>query len=263
VPPEREKIMTMRAISFGKVLPWACLLALSACGSPSGEMAGETASDSPQRSATATNPEQTQAPPVAAQPAPGAPRSGPLSCADDIGGAAAQKRADLCRAVSPATRPPCNVANSCAMIEDEIARSCALFASKGDAMPECAVDPKSKEAAAAVVERYYAALNAGDFATAWQQWGEDGPPNQTLEAFAQGFAHTRSTRVTIGKLEPGDAGAGSVYQPVPVTVEATLDDGKRQRFQGTYVVRRVNDVDGASPGQLRWHIDSAKLTPAR
>jgi hypothetical protein len=46
---------------------------------------------------------------------------------------------------------------------------------------------------------------------------------------------------------------------VPVTVEATLADGTRQRFRGDYVLRRVNGVDGASAAQLRWRIDSAQL----
>ena len=43
---------------------------------------------------------------------------------------------------------------------------------------------------------------------------------------------------------------------------AQLDDGRQQRFVGQYVVRRVNDVPGASADQLRWHIDSATLKPA-
>ncbi len=103
------------------------------------------------------------------------------------------------------------------------------------------------------------AINARDYATAWTSWGDDGRPGKTYAAFVRGFAHTRSTRVTIGRLEPGDAGAGSIYQPVPVTVDATLDDGTRQRFVGSYVVRRVNDVDGATPAQLRWHLGSADL----
>ena len=46
-----------------------------------------------------------------------------------------------------------------------------------------------------------------------------------------------------------------------MTVDAQLDDGKQQRFTGQYVVRRVNDVPGASADQLRWHIDSATLKP--
>ena len=40
-----------------------------------------------------------------------------------------------------------------------------------------------------------------------------------------------------------------------------LDDGKRQRFVGNYVVRRVNDVDGATAEQRRWHLESAQLRP--
>jgi len=147
------------------------------------------------------------------------------------------------------------------MIEDEIARSCALFDGKGEPMAGCDPAPKSMAAAVAVVQRYYAALNARDYATAWAQWGDGGPPNQTLDKFQAGFAGTRSTRVTIGTLEPGDGGAGSIYQTVPVTVDSQLADGTRQRFVGDYVVRRVNGVDGATPSQLRWHIGKAKLKP--
>lgn len=242
--------------------PFACalsafgLLAIAACG-PSRDRENTSASPSSQ---AAVQQSASQAPPPA--PTDPAPASTPLSCADEIGATAAQKRADICRNVSPATHPPCNIANSCAMIEDEIARSCAMTGPDEKPMAGCARDPRSKEAAAAVVQRYYSALNARDFDTAWQQWGENGPPNQTPEQFRAGFAHTRATHVVIGTLQPGDAGAGSVYQPVPVTVDATLDDGTHQRFRGTYVVRRVNDVDGASAAQLRWHIDSAKLAPA-
>jgi hypothetical protein len=126
-------------------------------------------------------------------------------------------------------------------------------------MKGCDVEPRSGQAAADVVRRYYAAINARDYATAWSQWGEDGRPGQTFDAFVAGFAHTRSTRVAIGKLEPAEGAAGSIYQSVPVTVEARLDDGARQRFSGAYVVRRVNGVDGATAAQLRWHIASARL----
>jgi hypothetical protein len=169
---------------------------------------------------------------------------------------------NLCIKVSPATHPPCNAANSCAMIEDEIARSCALFDGDGEPVQGCTVDPKSSQAAADVVRRYYAAIDARDYGTAWTQWGDDGRPGQTFAAFEKGFAHTRATKVTIGTLGPSEGAAGSIYQTVPVTVEATLDDGSAQRFAGSYVVRRVNGVDGASASQLRWRLDSATLRPA-
>jgi hypothetical protein len=174
--------------------------------------------------------------------------------------AAAARRVRVCRNVSPATHPPCNAINSCAIIDDEIARSCALYDGKGRPVAGCVPPPKSKEAAAAVVTRYYSALNARDYNTAWDQWGPSGQPKQTFAGFMQGYARTRSTRVTIGALPSGDAGAGSIYQTVPVTIDATLTNGTHQRFKGDYVLRRVNDVDGAAPDQLRWHIDSAHLT---
>lgn len=216
----------------------------------------------PSRQATAT-PTATPSAPV---PRPSATATeaamAPRSCAAEIGAAAAEKRVRICINVSPATHPPCNAANSCAMIEDEIARSCALFDGDGEPVPGCVVDPKGPQAAADVVRRYYAAIDARDFATAWTQWGDAGKPGQTLQAFEQGFAHTRSTRVTIGRLGPSEGAAGSLYQTVPVTVEAMLDDGTAQRFTGTYTVRRINDVDGASASQRRWHLDSAQLRPA-
>lgn len=73
-----------------------------------------------------------------------AARAQPLkatSCAAEIGAAAAARRVAVCRNVSPATHPPCNADNSCAMIEDEIYRSCALFEGKGPRMPGCGPTP--------------------------------------------------------------------------------------------------------------------------
>ena len=102
----------------------APLLALAACGGGSDRAADKTA------------PSPTP-PPVAQKPA--APPPKPLSCRDEIGPAAAARRVRICRNVSPATHPPCNVANSCKMIDDEIARSCALFADDGPPMPGCPV----------------------------------------------------------------------------------------------------------------------------
>jgi len=247
----------------------APILALAACGpSPSGRNAGETAGHAVAAGNAASAPapvaaQEAAAPAPAASAAPAQSVATPISCASEIGAAAAARKVKACLAVSPATHPPCNAANSCAMIDDEIARSCALFDGKGAPMPECTVAPKSAAAAVAVVRRYYAALNAHDYGTAWQQWGDDGPPNQPLAKFQAGFAHTKTTQVTIGALPPGEGAAGSSYQTVPVTVDATLDDGTHQRFAGHYAIRRVNDVDGASADQLRWHIDSAHLAAGR
>ncbi|MDY0959994.1 hypothetical protein SOM26_14965 [Sphingomonas sp. CFBP8993] len=186
-----------------------------------------------------------------------------LSCAAERGQAAAQRLVKICTSVSPATHPPCNAVNNCAIIEDEIARSCALIGDDAANTPGCAVDPRSNAAAAAVVRRYYSAINAHDYSTAWTQWGPDGRPGQRFADFQKGFADTRATRVTIGTLPPSEGAAGSTYATIPVTVDAQLNDGRQQRFVGQYVVRRVNDVPGASAAQRQWHIDSAMLKPAK
>jgi glucose/arabinose dehydrogenase len=59
-------------------------------------------------------------------------------CRDQIGQAAATALVERCRMVSPATRPPCNAANPCDLIQNEIDRSCALWARDGNPPAECA-----------------------------------------------------------------------------------------------------------------------------
>jgi hypothetical protein len=52
--------------------------------------------------------------------------AGDVSCEKSIGKKEARKLVDLCLQISPATHPPCNVANSCVLIKEEIRRSCEL-----------------------------------------------------------------------------------------------------------------------------------------
>lgn len=110
---------------------------VASCGQPS-----EPAGSAPAPSADAASapvmpadaPPQEEVDPAILTTAPGAP----ASCVDDIGPAAAQRLVQRCIAVSPATRPPCNVANPCAMTQGEIDRSCEMYA-PGEARPaECA-----------------------------------------------------------------------------------------------------------------------------
>ncbi len=133
--------------------------------------------------------------------------------------------------------------------------------------PDTATMPGAADTAVAdpadVVRRYYAAIAARDYRTAYALWGNGGAASgQTYAAFAAGFAHTASVEADVG--EPGrvEGAAGSRYVTVPVSVRATTAAGERQRFEGTYTLRR-SVVDGASAAQRRWHIDSAHIVPAR
>lgn len=49
------------------------------------------------------------------------------SCAETVGPQKARQYVQQCLEVSPATHPPCNAANACSLIEDEIRRGCGLL----------------------------------------------------------------------------------------------------------------------------------------
>ena len=113
----------------------------------------------------------------------------------------------------------------------------------------------SVAAAIQVVRNYYAAVSRHDYRGAYAIWHG----TRSYAHFRAGYAATRRARVTF--LAPGDAGgaAGSVFVKLPVRVDAILRSGAAQHFVGSYTLRRVNDVDGSTAAQRRWHIESANL----
>jgi hypothetical protein len=129
--------------------------------------------------------------------------------------------------------------------------------------PEVAVADTSAPADPAdAVRKYYAAIEAKDFARAYAFWGQGGlASGRTYAEFAAGFDSTAHTAVAITDPVTIEGAAGSSFAEVRVRVDATTLAGEPQRFAGAYVVRRVNDVPGATPGQLRWHLDAARLDP--
>jgi hypothetical protein len=60
------------------------------------------------------------------------------TCLSEIGKAASDRLVERCIMVSPATHPPCNAANTCKMIQDEIDRSCAMYGPEEKKPAECA-----------------------------------------------------------------------------------------------------------------------------
>ena len=123
---------------------------------------------------------------------------------------------------------------------------------------------KTPAAAAGVVRAYYAAIDRGDFRAAYRLWSGDGQASgKSYAAFARGFAATARSSVRVGAPTDQEGAAGSLYITVPVMVEARLKNGRAQHFAGSYTLRRVNDVPGASWSQLHWRIASAKLRAVR
>lgn len=65
------------------------------------------------------------------------------SCGQQLGAQQAAMLVAQCTKVSPATHPPCNAANSCAMVVDEIERGCNLLEGESYAPAFCkAQDPR-------------------------------------------------------------------------------------------------------------------------
>ena len=60
------------------------------------------------------------------------------ACSETLGAREAASLVSRCIAVSPATHPPCNAANSCALIQDEIDRACGLYGPDEEKPAECA-----------------------------------------------------------------------------------------------------------------------------
>ena len=104
------------------------------------------------------------------------------------------------------------------------------------------------------VLRYYAqALHARNWDAAAKAWGR----NSGITAAILEAAYDRPTPPSfeIGKGQ-GDAGAGSQFYEAPVVLRF---GGEAMAERGTLTLRRVNDVDGATPDQLRWHIERSTI----
>jgi hypothetical protein len=111
----------------------------------------------------------------------------------------------------------------------------------------------------AVVRDYYAAIRAHDFLRAYRMWETSGQRNvRSYAQFASGFDSTETVDVKTGAAGRVEGAAGSRYVTVPVEIDSRLRNGTRQKFTGTYTLRRVV-VPGASVAQRRWHLYAASI----
>lgn len=130
------------------------------------------------------------------------------------------------------------------------------------AEPQGPIDPKSPEAAGQLVQRFGGLLEQGKFAEARRLWGSEGEASGLSEAqFVAAYGKYASISSQVGKPFDGEGAAGSLYIQVPLQLSGTLKSGGAFNLVGPLTLRRVNDVDGATPAQLRWHIVQSDLKP--
>ena len=126
------------------------------------------------------------------------------------------------------------------------------------AAPAIPDSDKTPAAAKKIVEDYFTALAERRFPYAYRMFPGSG---MSASALAASHANYRTFEATVGAPGETEGGAGSIYIEIPVVVTGTLRSGAPFRLAGPVSLRRVNDVDGATEAQLRWHIFSSDLKP--
>jgi hypothetical protein len=111
---------------------------------------------------------------------------------------------------------------------------------------EGAIDPKSAQGAAQVLQRYFGLVEAGKVSEAERLWS-DGSQKLDLSRYSEVHAN-------IGAPGGMEGAAGSIYVDVPVQLYGRLRNGKEFNARGTMTLRRVNDVPGSTAEQRQWHI---------
>lgn len=123
-------------------------------------------------------------------------------------------------------------------------------------------DPSVARDAMVVARQWQAAMEARDWAKVRGFWGDHGQASgMTPAQFAEAWGVLKTVHVRFG-TGLTDAGAGSVFFELPVSVDGVKQDGLAYRTEGVLSWRRVNDVPGATPEQLRWHIERSTLAPS-
>lgn len=117
---------------------------------------------------------------------------------------------------------------------------------------------KGIEGARNVTLSFARAIELKEFDQAWALLSPGDKQRWPRAEFTRMFADLGTITVAIPD-GTSEGACGSVYYTAPVTITATDKNGRPVRYEGEAVLRRVNDVDGATPAQLRWHFDHLTL----
>ncbi|MEM5517809.1 hypothetical protein WNY37_12700 [Henriciella sp. AS95] len=111
------------------------------------------------------------------------------------------------------------------------------------------------------LETWADALEARDWETARQVWGQNGEASgMAPEEFERAYEKYKTIEIDA---EPGrqEGAAGTVYYEAQVTMSGELQNGDAYRMEGPVLLSRVNNVPGASMEDRMWHIESIDLRP--
>ena len=113
-------------------------LVLAGCGDATDPATAPDPAAAVEPRSPAVMPEDAPPQEEAVAPEGALPGAADRTCTESIGAQAAVRLAERCTMVSPASHPPCNPDNACALIRDEIDRACGQYG-PGETKPaECA-----------------------------------------------------------------------------------------------------------------------------
>lgn len=130
--------------------------------------------------------------------------------------------------------------------------------------PDAPPPPGEKTAlgAARRLQEYCDAVATKRFRDAFGYWGNGGQASGlTFDQFRASFAKYAAYDCHIGQPGGMEGAAGSAYVTIPLKVTGALIKGGGFVLEGPVTMRRVNDVDGSTAEQRRWHIESSGLKP--
>ena len=123
---------------------------------------------------------------------------------------------------------------------------------------EGSITPDSAQGAAQVVQGYYGLLEEKRFVDAQDLWDQGGAIGSQDDAhFAARFRGFSEIHANIGAPSEPEGAAGSIYVTVPVQVYGRIAaNGKPWHVLRQVQLRRVDDIEGSTAEQRRWHIES-------
>ncbi|KLE34778.1 hypothetical protein [Aurantiacibacter luteus] len=157
---------------------------------------------------------------------------------------------DTPRPVSPPPSPPPRVGDTPVGVND--------------GYPDLTPTPSTPEAertetgARNVLLSFARAIELQEWDQAWAMMSEADRRRWSKAQFAALFSDLSDVTVAVpgGTME---GAAGSSYYTVPTEITGADPDGRPVAYTGEIVLRRVNDVPGATADQLRWHIERVTL----
>ncbi len=114
------------------------------------------------------------------------------------------------------------------------------------------------EGARNVLLSFARAIEQEQYDQAWSLLGPADRQKWSRTEFAALFADLAKVTVAVpdGTME---GAAGSSYYAAPIAITGNDKEDRPVRIEGQAVLRRVNDVDGATKEQRRWHFETLTL----